>query len=184
MHYRISNVGCCVLEEHDFINLFWCMLAFVHYPHASQWHTKQKPHGEAVAHTTSGLGPVSALRCNNRSVNLTSSPDTSTSITLNVSLQVWGEVARWVQSATQAKSAEWSAPRHSVTRSMALSKPLCHFFPPTRTHEPRKPQSLGRSYLKVIRIQAHGCPSPVTWLTGSKSSTHLSLPAKQDNCGK
>lgn len=155
MHYRISNVGCCVLEEHDFINLFWCMLAFVHYPHASQWHTKQKPHGEAVAHTTSGLGPVSALRCNNRSVNLTSSPDTSTSITLNISLQVWGEVARWVQSATQAKSAEWSAPRHSVTRSMALSKPLCHFFPPTRTHEPRKPQSLGRSYLKVIRTQAH-----------------------------
>lgn len=155
------------------------MLAFVHYPHASQWHTKQKPHGEAVAHT-SGLGPMSALRCNNRSVNLTSSPGTSTSKTLNVSLQVLGEVARRVQLATQAKSAEWSASRHSVTKRAAwCQNHFAHFFPPTRTHEPRKPQSLGRSYLKVAYTQACRCPSPVTWITGSKSSTHPSLPNKQ-----
>lgn len=158
------------------------MLAFIHYPHASQWHTEQKPHGEAVAHTTSGLGPVSALRCNNRSVNLTSSPDTSTSITLSVSLQVWGEVARWVQSATQAKSAEWSAPSIQWQGAWPDVKTLL-----TSSH-PRELMSLGshdplEDPLKVTCTQAHGCPTPVTWLIEVRAQPIFHFPPNRDNCG-
>lgn len=69
-----------VLSEHDFISPSERPLAFARYPHAVTVMHRTKPHGEAAAHT--GLGPVSALRCKNRSVSLANSPDTSTSTTL------------------------------------------------------------------------------------------------------
>lgn len=75
-----------------------------------------------------------------------------------------------------------SCTQHSVTRSMAWCQNHCSLPPTTRTHEPWKPRPL-EDPLKVTCTQAHGCPAPVTWLTGSKSSTHFHFPPNRDNCG-
>lgn len=59
---------------------------------------------------------------------------------------------------------------------------IVNFFPPTRTDEPQKPQSLGRSHVQVPPIQAQRCPGhmapppPRRGKLGPASTSHQTEP--------
>lgn len=63
---------------------------------------------------------------------------------------------------------------------------IVNFFPPTRTDEPQKPQSLGRSHVQVPPIQAQRCPGhmappPPTPQEG-KARPSFHLPPNRADC--